>query len=319
MYYPQQGKDADGNFKIVRTIKEFYMLYDTLIAKWPGIYIPPVPPTSIYEEIETIRYIIEGEKDNRFFNERRYFIQQFFCKVPLFPFIVKSRELQYFLRGKGDYSQFINSLQSERPTDILTKYKVEFKIKEDNDLFVKGVSLLGSISSYCDNLEKLIGRVDEIVSLNEKFKGNLFDTVDSYVKLLTNINNFEKEQIIESNSVERQKAVFAKDPYLSMIMQIRENAGNFIAPFKFLEFWSKEEKYELTALKKCYIGISDLLIKKKELLKKISNERDIIDKLNKGEFTFSLLGIINSVRNVPKEKSIEESEALIVKVPSLAA
>jgi len=87
------GKDKQGKFQTTRTIKEFYLLYDNYLKRWPCIYIPPAPSISLYEQIETIRYIIQAEKDNRYFNEKRYFIQLFFQKITLYPFLYKSHEL----------------------------------------------------------------------------------------------------------------------------------------------------------------------------------------------------------------------------------
>jgi len=59
--------------------------------------------------------------------------------------------------------------------------------------------------------------------------------MDDYSKLLQRLSNFEKE-VMESND-----CILTKEANHSMVTSVRESVGNYIAPFKFLEFWSKEE------------------------------------------------------------------------------
>lgn len=43
LVYTIKGKDAFGPFEVQRRFNEFYILRETLLATWPGLYIPPIP------------------------------------------------------------------------------------------------------------------------------------------------------------------------------------------------------------------------------------------------------------------------------------
>jgi len=42
--YTVYGEDHIGRFEIQRRYKEFYLLRNTLFSRYPGLYVPPIPP-----------------------------------------------------------------------------------------------------------------------------------------------------------------------------------------------------------------------------------------------------------------------------------
>ena len=42
--YEVKGEDKTGKFEGLRRYNEFYALREKLTARWPGIYIPMIPP-----------------------------------------------------------------------------------------------------------------------------------------------------------------------------------------------------------------------------------------------------------------------------------
>lgn len=41
--YNIRGEDKNGQFDVFRRYSDFYELRETLLRKWPGCYIPPIP------------------------------------------------------------------------------------------------------------------------------------------------------------------------------------------------------------------------------------------------------------------------------------
>ena len=39
-----KGNDKEGNFEVRRRYNDFFCLRQNLIQRWPGCYIPPIPP-----------------------------------------------------------------------------------------------------------------------------------------------------------------------------------------------------------------------------------------------------------------------------------
>jgi hypothetical protein len=42
--YHVKGADKGGVWEGVRRYNEFFVLYNCMVARWPAIYIPKVPP-----------------------------------------------------------------------------------------------------------------------------------------------------------------------------------------------------------------------------------------------------------------------------------
>ncbi len=44
MCYKVKGVDAKGEFETTRRFNDFFALHAALMAKWPGCYVPRIPP-----------------------------------------------------------------------------------------------------------------------------------------------------------------------------------------------------------------------------------------------------------------------------------
>ena len=64
--YVGKGEDSLESFEGIRRYNEFFMLRTTLCARWPGLFVPCIPPKKAV-----------GNKDARFIIERRYFLERF--------------------------------------------------------------------------------------------------------------------------------------------------------------------------------------------------------------------------------------------------
>ncbi len=123
--YVIRGKDRDGEFEIQRRYKEFDLLHEKLILRWPGVYIPAIPNKT------TI-----GNTEKQVTLNRMRFLNGFLNRLAIIPGIYYAEEVQAFL--KSDSEQVEKSLQSfEKRTvdETLNKYIDTFaeEIKEMNE------------------------------------------------------------------------------------------------------------------------------------------------------------------------------------------
>lgn len=44
LYNSSQGMDNEGQFEVFRRYKEFHLLRNVLVQRFPGLYVPPIPP-----------------------------------------------------------------------------------------------------------------------------------------------------------------------------------------------------------------------------------------------------------------------------------
>ena len=79
--YTCKGVDSNGAWEGPRRFSEFYKLHEKLTIRWPGIPIPELPPKKSI-----------GNKDIKFINERRFYLERFLKKMAQFPFMLESPE-----------------------------------------------------------------------------------------------------------------------------------------------------------------------------------------------------------------------------------
>lgn len=82
-----KGEDNLGTFEGKRRYNEFYLIKQAIISRWPGIYVPAIPPKKAV-----------GNKDLKFLIERRYFLERFFKQLSRHPFLINQEEFRIFAR-----------------------------------------------------------------------------------------------------------------------------------------------------------------------------------------------------------------------------
>ena len=115
-----KGIDNDGKFEGSRRYTDFYMLREAFVARWPGIYFPPIPPKKPM-----------GNKDMKFIEERRFFLERFLRKLANNDFILISEEFKIFSRLGRDIKKSINNLPKVTPFIILERLKNNFNISDE--------------------------------------------------------------------------------------------------------------------------------------------------------------------------------------------
>lgn len=116
------GVDDEGDFNDVRRFREFYALGDVLRIRWPGCYIPSIPEKKM-----------TGNKEENFVEERRVLLERFMKEIAKYDYIVFSKEFKVFARGKGEIDKVLYALPKQTPMQVLEKYRINFKLDEDQD------------------------------------------------------------------------------------------------------------------------------------------------------------------------------------------
>lgn len=116
--YPISGRDSLGAIECMRRFTHFNQLHKVLQDRFPGLYIPPVPPKA------------SDKKGVATLEERRYFLDLFLKECCSLPYLVSGVELQTFLRPQGNVEPALAKLLREKPPIILNKYRATLKIPE---------------------------------------------------------------------------------------------------------------------------------------------------------------------------------------------
>jgi hypothetical protein len=69
-----------------------------------------------------------GNKDVKFLNERRFYLERFLKKMSPYKFMLNSSEFQCFARPTGDVDKSLNALPKMTTSDIVERLKTELDI-----------------------------------------------------------------------------------------------------------------------------------------------------------------------------------------------
>mgnify|MGYP002631994768 CR=1 FL=1 len=106
--YKCKGSDSQGMWEGDRRYNEFHKLHEKLDQRWPGIPLPMLPPKKAI-----------GNKDIKFINERRFYLERFLKKMSAFDYILNSQEFIIFSRPNGDIEKVLGSVPKSTSSDIV--------------------------------------------------------------------------------------------------------------------------------------------------------------------------------------------------------
>jgi hypothetical protein len=121
--YTVSGCDDEGDFTEVRRFREFHALGIVLRTRWPGCYVPSIPEKKVL-----------NADNEKFVEERRVLLERFMKEIAKYDYIIYSKEFKVFARGKGEIDKVLYSLPKQTPMQVLEKYRLNFKIDEDQDV-----------------------------------------------------------------------------------------------------------------------------------------------------------------------------------------
>ena len=267
---------------IYRRFSDFYSLREKLVERWPGIYIPNLPPK-----------LTMGNLEKKVIEMRTRVINDFCHKISKFKFILDSDELQIFLIRCNDVSKAINNLPKLNYEEILSRYNKIFsdivkKIEEENydiENYVKKVN--DAIPFMKKVLLNLKGFKKSVISTEE----NKEKEINYYYDLMNVFKNFEKNTLMEYVNNDQDKLVFFNPSNKETSQKILDIKEQFKNPFTDLASYIDDDILDFNAMLfalESIINLNDLLDKLNSRLSAIEDE---IVKYQNNEYNYLSLWI----------------------------
>jgi hypothetical protein len=145
--YTVKGYDEDGPFEGAKRYNDFFNLRAAILTRWPGIYVPPIPPKKAV-----------GNKEDRFLDERKHFLERFLLMTSKMDHIMKSDEFRLFSRPSGEIDKAVQMLPTVSPDFLLERYKSQLQISEEisSSDSNKYRTLINDYQSFCKNFMKTL-------------------------------------------------------------------------------------------------------------------------------------------------------------------
>jgi len=135
--YTIRGTDSEGSFETVRRYSEFSKLRDLLLQKWPGVYIPALPPKKSV-----------GNMDKSFIEERKKFLTKFCEKMGEIEYLQNSEEYQAFLKKSGDFDKIIAPYTKINYEEIVSKFSIAFSHLSGKELNSETIAKISGFKSF---------------------------------------------------------------------------------------------------------------------------------------------------------------------------
>eukprot|EP00824_Muranothrix_gubernata_P000723 TRINITY_DN1083_c0_g1_i1.p1 TRINITY_DN1083_c0_g1~~TRINITY_DN1083_c0_g1_i1.p1 ORF type:complete len:438 (-),score=49.59 TRINITY_DN1083_c0_g1_i1:25-1338(-) len=305
--YLVKGRDDEGEFEVYRRYKEFISLRNALGGRWPGIYIPPVPPKKVF-----------GNKKEEFVQERMHYLHRYCKKLAHYPFIFFSEETKLFFRSTSDFRSAIKGLPKQVPEDILLKYGNQFKL-DINSVDKNNMEDIGPLLDTVKNLPPVINLLKNMLTTSMNCKRIQLQGGTQYAQLTSQLSQYETLNVIEYAEHDESKLILAKPPNDSTVQNLSESTPDLIKPFEDVELWVKEELYEVKAIKEAVSSLQAFIKEKEKVVTKLHSAEATLSKLQQGKSTFKTMfsskkkesEINNLVVSIPiMEKDIENMTAI---------
>ena len=111
--YTLDGTDVTE--KLPRRYSDFFSLYEKLVQRWPGIYVPRIPPKKI-----------TGNLDPNMIKTRMRLLNRFCLNLSNIEYLYKAEETNIFRNSIPDVANAINKLPELSLKDILARMKEAF-------------------------------------------------------------------------------------------------------------------------------------------------------------------------------------------------
>ena len=122
---------------VLRRFSDFFSLRQKLVERWPGIYIPNIPPKKYY-----------GNLDKKNIEMRMRVLNGFCLRISKFKSIIESEEMKVFLMSSVEASKAVDNLPPLAYEEILNRYQKAFPGCDENFDLGKGKEKLKTFFSF---------------------------------------------------------------------------------------------------------------------------------------------------------------------------
>lgn len=270
--YTVKGYDEDGPFEGAKRYNDFFHLRGAILTRWPGIYCPPIPPKKAI-----------GNKDDKFLEERKHYLERFLLLTSKIDHIIKSEEFRLFSRPSGEIDKTMKMLPAVSPDYLLERYKNQLQISDETDPadIKEYQALINDYASFCKSFMKTLQFMRDAI---KPFVPACENHNQNYKDMFTMLVRFEQNVLTEYCDNDLTKNVMTEYPE-----QCEDLPHKLTNPLTDFFYWVKGEIYDIQALNDCFKGRDRLLNKKLKLESKKKSDQVTLDKLNQGKKTLKTL------------------------------
>ena len=270
-------------------------LREKLVERWPGIYLPNLPPK-----------VTMGNLEKKVIETRTRVINDFCHKTSKFKFIIDSEELQIFLIKSIDVSKVIYNLPKLNYEEILFRYKKAFPdIKPEGEI---------ELEKYIKTVKDAIPYMKKVLLNLKGFENSIVTTmtqkeneINYYCDLMNVFQDYEKYTLMEYVNNNEDKLVFYNPKNSETFQKIMDIKNKFINPFQKLSIWIEDDILDFKAMLGALESIINLNALLDQLTLRLRAIEEEIFKYENNEYNYlTLLIKWKTVEGILMELRIEQ-------------
>ena len=262
--YTMDGTDITE--PLTRRYSDFFSLYEKLLKRWPGIYIPRIPPKKI-----------TGNLDPNVIKTRMRLLNRFCLNLSNIEYLYKAEETNIFRNNIPDVANAINKLPELKEGEILTRMKEAFPEYNENYDIIVGKSKLDQFNNFLLICEKKIEEFKVSVDMASEKR-----EVDKkqFLELIKSFSNYEKENMMVYADNNENSLIFFNPSYSNLSEKVLKLKQEMINPFVAFRDWLQEEILDVEAMKEALRQIKVLIETELKLSDKL---KDLQQDIQKGQ------------------------------------
>ena len=265
--YTLDGTDITE--KLVRRYSDFFSLYEKLIQRWPGIYVPRIPPKKI-----------TGNLDPAVIKTRMRLLNRFCLNLSNIEYLYKAEETNIFRNNIPDVANAINKLPELSLSDTLARLKEAFPEANENYDIIVGKSKITEFETFLKKCQKNLDDFMKSVTIaSEKSE------VDKkqYLELVKNFTNYEKENMINYADNNENALIFFNPSNNDLSEKTIKLKQELVNPFLAFRDWLQEEVLDVEAMLVAIKGLYNLLEQENKLKTKLAELEEDVKKGQQGQ------------------------------------
>ena len=264
--YTLNGTDITE--KMSRRYSDFFALYEKLLQRWPGVYIPRIPPK-----------IITKNTSRKRIKRRMRLLNRFCLNLSNIDYLYASDETSIFKSNSQDVASLISKLPELNLEETLNRMKEAFPQYDENYDILIGKPKINDfeyfLKKFLKTIELFQKTVESAVEKREQEK-------KKYVELINGLVEYEKNSILTYTEGQIENLIFNNPSYNELQEKVNNLNKEMINPFTAFKDWLEEEILDAEAMSLAIKGINDFIEKEEKCRQKLDITEAEYKKLESG-------------------------------------
>ena len=265
--YTLDGTDITE--RLSRRYSDFFALYEKLLQRWPGVYIPRIPPKKI-----------TGNLDPAVIKTRMRLLNRFCLNLSNIDYLYKAEETNIFRNNIPDVANAINKLPELSLSETLSRLKEAFPEANENYDIIVGKPKIAIFEDFLKKSQKnLDAFMKSVVIASEKSE------VDKkqYLELVKNLTNYEKDNLFSYADNNENALIFFNPSNAELSEKMIKLKQELVNPFVAFRDWLQEETLDVEAMLIAIKGLYNLLEQENKLKTKLAELEEQVKKGQQGQ------------------------------------